>query len=197
MKNVLLLLMLALSLSGCLRDYTQATHDKLLDQRVDLGAVQFYNSRRIVLERQITEEETRTMKGVIEKFEGKYYQQIVVPKNTYGKCVAHTDSTVSISFDPDEAGTFTFHTPDFVYVTGATYPYTLKTDEQKKSYFDIGKGWYTHYNGEEYLLIHPQQPMPTHEPLDEQALVAQLKYALKKKEEEKTNKRRLKGYEVK
>jgi hypothetical protein len=72
---------------------------KLHDNMVDIGKVQFYNSKKIVLKRNLTYDETKVAKGKIRFENGEFSEEIIIPKNTPGVAVKEGRNYLNIAFE--------------------------------------------------------------------------------------------------
>lgn len=66
---------------------------------IDLQDIQFYNSQKIVIERQITSEETKVASGKIRFENGQFIERIIIKKNTPGICESFNESVVEVAFE--------------------------------------------------------------------------------------------------
>jgi len=79
--------------------FTNKMRYNLHDNHVDLGKVQFYNSKKIVLKRNLTYEETKVAEGKIRLENGKYMEEIIIPKNTPGILISEGKNYLNIAFE--------------------------------------------------------------------------------------------------
>jgi|FLOH01.1.fsa_nt_gi hypothetical protein len=106
MKNRLLsiCIIVVMLLSSCsnLILFTKNTRDNLNKNHQDISKVQFYNSDKIVLKRNLTKDETQVAKGVIVLENGKYFEEIIIPKGTKGVVTKKGAEYLKIAFEEGE-----------------------------------------------------------------------------------------------
>jgi len=90
-----------LSMSSCtsLEYFTDGIRENLVYNRLEVEKVQFYNSEKIVLKRNIAKEETQIASGTIRFENGEYFEEIIIPKKTKGVVVNGGDDYLQISFE--------------------------------------------------------------------------------------------------
>lgn len=91
-------------LSGCSRNilFTHAMRQKIHQDGLDIKEVQFYNSRKFVLQRNLSYEETKIAQGEIRFENGKFIELIEIKKNTPGICESDDSKSLDISFEQGE-----------------------------------------------------------------------------------------------
>ncbi len=91
----------SLLLSSCsnLILFTKETRDNLNKNHQEVTKVQFYNSDKIVLKRNLTKDETQVAKGVIVFENGQYFEEIIIPKKTKGVVVKKGAEYLRIAFE--------------------------------------------------------------------------------------------------
>lgn len=103
MKNRVLVtcVMALILLSSCsnLMFFTKETRDNLNKNHQEIDKVQFYNSDKIVLKRNLTKDETLVAKGVIVFENGQYFEEIIIPKNTKGVVAKKGADYLRIAFE--------------------------------------------------------------------------------------------------
>ncbi|MFK5854620.1 MAG: hypothetical protein QM503_00725 [Bacteroidota bacterium] len=82
--------------------FTEDVRDNLKDNYLDVKKVQFYNSDKIVLKRNLTKEETQIAKGTIRLKNGEYFEEIVIPKKTKGVATRDGEKFLRIAFEVGE-----------------------------------------------------------------------------------------------
>ncbi len=114
MKNIIhyaLLLvaitMLSISCSNTIY-FTQRMKHQLHDQGIDLTDVQFYNSRKFTLQRNLSLEETKVAQGKIRYENGQFIEQIIIKKNTPGVCEVVNPNSLLVSFEAGDDRNLTF-----------------------------------------------------------------------------------------
>ena len=102
-KNIILysVILLSFSISSCsnLILFTQDIRDDLYDNDLEVEKVQYYNSEKIILKRNLTKEETQIAKGTIRLENGQYFEEIIIPKKTKGIAVRHGSEFLNIAFE--------------------------------------------------------------------------------------------------
>ena len=79
--------------------FTNKMRYNIHENKIDLGKVQFYNSKKIVLKRNLSFEETKVAKGKIRLENGQYTEEIIIPKNTPGISVKEGNNYLNIAFE--------------------------------------------------------------------------------------------------
>lgn len=98
------LLIITFTVSSCsnLIYFTQDIRDDLNVNNLDVEKVQFYNSEKITLKRNLSKEETQLAKGTILLENGEYYEEIIIPKKTKGVAVIEGSRYLKIAFESGE-----------------------------------------------------------------------------------------------
>lgn len=101
MKNIVIVLIISLSISSCsnLVYFTQDVRENLNENNLPVEKVQFYNSEKIVLKRNLALEETQIASGTIRLENGEYFEEIIIPKKTKGVVVNGSDDYLQIAFE--------------------------------------------------------------------------------------------------
>lgn len=94
---------------------------------IDIKDIQFYNSHKIVLERNISSEETKVSSGKIRFENGKFIERIIIKKNTPGICESHEQGIIGVSYEQGENRVLKF-------VRNARDNYQLSALEWKNGY---------------------------------------------------------------
>lgn len=91
-------------LSGCSRTilFTHAMRQKIHQDGLDIREVQFYNSRKLILQRNLSYEETKIAQGEIRFENGKFIELIEIKKHTPGVCESDDSKSLDISFESGE-----------------------------------------------------------------------------------------------
>ncbi|NOY51464.1 MAG: hypothetical protein GXO88_13000 [Chlorobi bacterium] len=79
--------------------FTQDMRENLNDSRLNVKDVQFYNSRKLVLKRNLTYDETKIARGEIKFENGQYVEEIIIPKNTPGVAVDYSGRRIDVAFE--------------------------------------------------------------------------------------------------
>ena len=107
MKENLLILSLIFVLvagSSCSNKvlFTREMRINLLENKLKENEVQYFNSGKIVLKRNLSYAETQIARGQIRYEDGQYVEEIVIPKNTPGVAVLQAKDLLNISFETGE-----------------------------------------------------------------------------------------------
>jgi hypothetical protein len=102
-KNILPLLAIGflIIVSSCNSTiyFTQEMRNNLNENKLKVEDVQFYVSRKIVLKRNLTYEETKIARGEIKFENGKYVEEIIIPKNTQGVAIDYKNNEINVAFE--------------------------------------------------------------------------------------------------
>jgi len=79
--------------------FTQEMRNQLNDNQLNVKDVQFYNSRKLVLKRNLTYDETKIARGEIKFENGQYVEEIIIPKNTPGVAVDYSGKRIDVAFE--------------------------------------------------------------------------------------------------
>ncbi|MBE0649395.1 MAG: hypothetical protein IH595_01010 [Bacteroidales bacterium] len=71
----------------------------LYKNHLDESKVQFYNSKKIVLKRNLTYKETKLARGKIKYQNGQYFEEIIIPKDTPGVLDKNGSHMMSVAFE--------------------------------------------------------------------------------------------------
>jgi len=113
MKNkvlFILFIIVGLFLTSCSDKvlYNKQLQQKLYLNEINLGSVQFYNSKKIVLKRNLDLDEAKVSQGKIKFNNGQYIEEIIIDKNTPGVAVKNGKNFLDIAFEKGKKGYFTF-----------------------------------------------------------------------------------------
>lgn len=97
--SICIIVVMLLSSCSNLILFTKNTRDSLIKNHQDISEVQFYNSDKIVLKRNLSKDETQVAKGVIVLENGKYFEEIVIPKQTRGVVTKEGPGYLRIAFE--------------------------------------------------------------------------------------------------
>ncbi|MDD3637082.1 MAG: hypothetical protein RBR84_04450 [Bacteroidales bacterium] len=106
-----LILLLSLILTGCSPKtivFTQQIRQKVESDSLNINEVQFYNSHPIVLQRNLTYDETKIASGEIQFENGRYIELIQIKKGTPGVCENATHNSLDVSFEAGDNRTLKF-----------------------------------------------------------------------------------------
>ncbi len=121
MKNnvvIALVIFLLMAGSSCSTKvlYTRQIRNNLLENQLKESEVQYYNSGKIVLQRNLSYAETQIARGQIKYENGQYIEEIVIPKSTPGVAVSQGRDFIDVSFEQGENRQLRFKcNPDGVY----------------------------------------------------------------------------------
>jgi len=131
MKNIRLSLIVISSLliTSCssLVYFTQTIRNDLITDKLEVTKVQFYNSDKIILKRNLTKEETQIAKGTIVLENGEYFEEIIIPKKTKGVVVRQGTKFLNVAFEVGENKNIRFTINDDEY-------YQISADNWKNDY---------------------------------------------------------------
>lgn len=111
MRNILILIIAAASLSSCSTNrmlFTVDTKKQVEGANIQLTKVQFYNSEEIILVRQLSKEDIGVDKGRIKIQNGRQVEEIIIPRNTPGICELYDERTIKISFEKGKDNAIAF-----------------------------------------------------------------------------------------
>lgn len=99
--KILLLLMSVFLLSSCSKTiyFTQDMRMNLYKNKLGIDQVQFYNSKKIKLQRNLTYAETKIARGELKYENGQYVEEIIIPKNTPGVAVTEAKNVLNVAFE--------------------------------------------------------------------------------------------------
>ena len=106
MKNIFLVAVFFTSMliSSCssLIVFTDEIRDNLEKNDLDVKKVQFYNSDKIIIKRNLSKEETQIAKSTIKLKNGQYFEEIIIPKHTKGIAIDEEYKYLNIAFESGE-----------------------------------------------------------------------------------------------
>jgi len=79
--------------------FTQQIRQKVESDSLNINEVQFYNSHPIVLQRNLTYDETKIASGEIQFENGRYIEIIQIKKNTPGVCENAISNSLDVAFE--------------------------------------------------------------------------------------------------
>jgi hypothetical protein len=79
--------------------FTAEMRVNLYKNHLDESKVQFYNSKKIILKRNLTYKETKLARGKIKYQNGQYFEEIIIPKDTPGVLDTNKIHLMSVSFE--------------------------------------------------------------------------------------------------
>ncbi|MBW7847460.1 MAG: hypothetical protein H3C41_05165 [Bacteroidales bacterium] len=96
---IALLLMVSACASRKTIYFDQQIRKNIESYGIDLPDIQFYNSKKIVLARDLSYEETKVASGKIRFENGRFIEKIIIKKRTPGVCENFDDRFLEISFE--------------------------------------------------------------------------------------------------
>ncbi len=100
--------------------YTREIRNNLIENQLKEFEVQYYNSGKIVLKRNLTYAETQIARGQIKLENGQYIEEIVIKKNTPGVAIDQGKDYLNVSFESGENRHLVFKcNPDGYYQLSA------------------------------------------------------------------------------
>jgi len=79
--------------------FTQDMRNNLNKNFLSMDKIQFYNSKKIILRRNLSYADTKVARGEIKLINGQYVEKIIIPKNTPGVAVSEGGNSISIAFE--------------------------------------------------------------------------------------------------
>ncbi len=79
--------------------FTQDMRNNLNKNFISLDKIQFYNSRKIILRRNLSYADTKVARGEIKLLNGQYVEKIIIPKNTAGVVISEGGNSISVAFE--------------------------------------------------------------------------------------------------
>ncbi len=79
--------------------FSQDMRNNLNKNFLSLDKIQFYNSRKIILRRNLSYADTKVARGEIKLLNGQYVEKIIIPKNTPGVAVSEGGNYISVAFE--------------------------------------------------------------------------------------------------
>jgi hypothetical protein len=79
--------------------FTQDMRNNLNENNLNVKDVQFYVSRKLVLKRNLAYDETKIARGEIKLENGKYVEEIIIPKNTLGVAENFNSKSIDVAFE--------------------------------------------------------------------------------------------------
>ena len=106
--RIILAFLLVLILGSCKTIFTAEMKIKLESNNVDLSSIQYYNSSKIVLKRNLLDSESNVEDGKIRMENGRRTQIIKLNKNTPGILYENNGDTLGLIFEEGENRTIPF-----------------------------------------------------------------------------------------
>lgn len=151
MKLSKLFIIIFLLLTACSTKtiyFTQQTRNKIESNKIDLKDIQYYNSHQIVLQRNLSFEETKVASGNISVENGEFVEMIILKKKTPGVCESYTPNSLDVSFEQGENRKLRF-------ILNPSKNYQVSAIEWKNKFGKVSYDTLTYYikpGGEKALL---------------------------------------------
>jgi len=79
--------------------FTQDMRNNLNKNYLNIDKIQFYNSRKIILRRNLSYADTKVARGKIKFENGQYVENIIIPKKTPGIAISEGHSYINVAFE--------------------------------------------------------------------------------------------------
>jgi hypothetical protein len=106
MKKIVILGLVLFSCLSCKTLLTTSIKARIKAAEIDIEKVQFYNTKTIVLFRELNSNKGEAQNGKVKFMNGKYYEFVKIKKNTPCICVKDSTNNLEVSFE--ETGTLKF-----------------------------------------------------------------------------------------
>jgi DUF4097 and DUF4098 domain-containing protein YvlB len=92
---------LFMMLSSCSKTiyFSQDMRNNLDKNYLSIDKIQFYNSHKIILRRNLSYADTKVARGKINLENGQYVENIIIPKKTPGIAVSEGDNYINVAFE--------------------------------------------------------------------------------------------------
>lgn len=107
--------------------FSQDMRNNLNKNFLSLDKIQFYNSRKIILRRNLSYADTKVARGEIKLIKGQYVEKIIIPKKTPGVAVSEGGNSISVAF---ENGAYRF----LKFVLNDENQYQISADKWSNDY---------------------------------------------------------------
>lgn len=151
MKLIKLVIFNILLLTACSPKtiyFTQQTRAKIESSGINLKDIQYYNSHQIILQRNLSYEETKVASGKISIENGEFVEIITLNKKTPGVCESYTSNALDVSFENGENRKLRF-------IMNQEKNYQISAIEWKNKFGKVSYDTLTYYikpGGEKALL---------------------------------------------
>ena len=79
--------------------FTQDMRRDLSKNYLSIDKIQFYNSKKIILRRNLSYADTKVARGKINLENGQYVEKIIIPKKTPGVAVSEGNNYINVAFE--------------------------------------------------------------------------------------------------
>lgn len=123
MRPILILVGIVLLLPACKVLFTQEMREELEQQKIELSQIQFYTSKKIVLQHIVTSDSISNDSTMVDQTKETVIDLVVIKKKAPGICVRTFDNEVEIKFENCDSCSLKFvqneRGPDIIYQIGA------------------------------------------------------------------------------
>ncbi len=79
--------------------FTQEMRNDLSKNYLSIDKIQFYNSKKIILRRNLSYADTKVARGKINLENGQYVERVIIPKKTPGVAVGEGKNYINVAFE--------------------------------------------------------------------------------------------------
>jgi len=108
MKKLIILIISSLLLSSCTLQFTSTLRTQLEHSNVNLQNLQYYNSKRFILQRELTEKDSASISGKIKMKKGKKIEIIKFKRKTPAICSKLVNDTLFMVFEQGKKDSIPF-----------------------------------------------------------------------------------------
>lgn len=108
MKKLIILVISSLLLSSCTLQFTSTLRTQLENSNVNIQDLQYYNSKRFILQRELTEKDSASISGKIKMKKGKKIEIIKFNRKTPTICSKFTTDTLFMVFEQGKKDSIPF-----------------------------------------------------------------------------------------
>jgi hypothetical protein len=146
-KTLLPLIVVGILMTSCARKvhFNNQIRETLEAANIPLKSIQFYNDKKLVLRRELAQDETAVESGTVKYKNGKSIHFLILPAETPGVCKKVEDDKLTIVFDSGEGKELEFR--------------NLQGESEKSQYQLFDEGWKVGknktkiiYGGKEYSI---------------------------------------------
>jgi hypothetical protein len=103
--------------------FTQDMRNNLSKNYLSIDKIQFYNSRKIILRRNLSYADTKVARGKINFENGQYVEKIIIPKKTPGVAVSEGKDYINVAFEngPDRFLKFVLNADDEYQISASKW----------------------------------------------------------------------------
>ncbi len=104
MKNIYILIIsffLLILFASCSKTiyFSQDMRNNLNKNHLNINKIQFYNSRKIILIRNLSYADTKVARGKIKLENGRYVENVIIPKKTPGVAIGEGSNYINVAFE--------------------------------------------------------------------------------------------------